>query len=467
MATKSAENLSPILIDPAEFRGATLLQEEPGLMYFFGNDGRDYPFSFTNNASSLIAYECCPPLTSIINRKAQAYINGKTWVLNSKGKVATGLIANNLNKLLLNPNPIQNWDDFEAQGYIYQQIFGFNLILMIKPAGFKENIDATAMWNIPPNMLDIKLTRKLFYQTDLAGIIDSIFIEYDGLRTQLPIEDLFFMKDVTTSLRNMILPDSRIKSNRIYVSNIIGALESRGELINYRGARGIFSNKGKDAMGGVAPLKDDQKKRLHSDFKRYGLRQGQRQFILTSANLEWQKIGSDVKDMMLFEEVEDSIMGLCDGWNYPFRLLSSNKSNSLSGTDLLEFKKSLYQDSVMPDACMNYKQWNALFNTSAYNLKIDKDFSHIPALQQDKKIESEGRRLLDQALLLEWRNGMITLNMWLQKNNEDPMTSADGRGDLYFPEYVAKYGDPMKGITYNDNVNLPPINPPADATQTV
>ncbi len=52
------------------------------------------------------AYECCAPVNAIINRKAQAYINGKTWVLNTRGKEATGVEAKKLQALFKIPNPL-------------------------------------------------------------------------------------------------------------------------------------------------------------------------------------------------------------------------------------------------------------------------------------------------------------------------------------------------------------------------
>jgi hypothetical protein len=57
--------------------------------WFFEANGKNiFHFKYSGHNSSVRAYECCPPVNAIINRKAQAYINGKTWVLNLDGKKA-------------------------------------------------------------------------------------------------------------------------------------------------------------------------------------------------------------------------------------------------------------------------------------------------------------------------------------------------------------------------------------------
>lgn len=415
-------------------------------MWFFGANGEERFFSYSGHESAVKAYGKCPPVAAIINRKAQAYINGKTWVLNSRGKEATSYDAGNLRKLLKRPNPLQNWKQFEAQSYVYQQMFGFTVILPIKPVGYERNIDATALWNIPPFMLDFKETSRLFYQTDLSGIIEKITVTYKNITSPLNVKDIFILKDFVPSFTSMIFPESRIQALEKPINNIIGAYESRNTLINFRGAQGFLSPD-KEPMGSVA-LSDDEKEALQNDFRRYGLRNGQWQVIISSSVLRWQQMGYPTKDLMLMEEVEESSLAVCDGFNFPPHLLglidpTFNNQNAA--------EKGLYQNSIMPDAESNYEQWNEFFGLEDLNLKLDKDYSHITVLQDDQKIAADARQSRNNALKIEWRNGMITLNEWRIKNGEDPL--ADERGKMYFPEYVANYGDPDKPAALNNNQN--------------
>jgi portal protein len=421
--------------NPVDVYPSTYRSTPDGTPWFMEmNGGSVFHFKYSGHTSSLKAYKDCAPLNAIINRKAQAYINGKTWVLNTtgkaKGKESTSEAATKIKNLFAKPNPLQSWKQFEAQGYIYEQIFGFNMVLPIKPVGYKDNIDATSLWNIPPSMIDIEETNKLFYQTDMKGIVKSIVLNYKGQRVPIKVEDLHFFKDFTPSFDSLIIPETRVCALALPINNIIGAYESRNVLINYRGAVGIFSQDPGNGTYGTLPITQEEKDKLQQDFRRYGLKYNQWQFIITSAALKWQQIGVATKDLMLFEEIEDDVMRICDSYNYPYRLLSSNKSNSLGGSDIREFKALLYQDATIPEAESNYEQWNNFFGTPAYNIIIDKDYSHIAVLQQDQLQAAQARKARNDALLIEYQNDLITMNRWLELNGEDPRPD----GDRYYSE---------------------------------
>lgn len=411
----------PITVIPSSYRGvkdgSTWFMETHGSSHFY--------FKYAGYGSSLTAYEKCPPVNAIINRKAQAYINGKTWVLNSRGKEATSAEAKKLQKLINKPNALQGWEEFEAQGYIYQQVFGYNIVLPIKPVGFKENIDATSLWNIPPSMIDIEETNKLFYQSDSRGIIKEIVLNYKNTRTILKVEDIFIMKDFTPRFDSLVFPQSRICALEYPINNIIGAYESRNVLINYRGALGILSQ---DPGSGTYPavsMTQEEKETMQSEFQRYGLTNKQWQFIITSANLKWQQMGISTKDLMLFEEIEADTMAICDSYNYPYQLMSSAKGTTFS--NLKEGKQLLYTDAIIPESISMYRQWNQLFSTELYNIRLDKDYSDIHVLQEDKAQSAQARMTLNQALQIEFNNGLITLDDWLNKLGEDPLPNGLGQ----------------------------------------
>lgn len=421
-------------------------------------DGNGYNyFRYTGLADATKAYMKCPPLASIINRKAASYINGVTTVLNKEGKEATGSDADKLRTLLAQPNPLQSWEEFEAQNYIYQQIYGYALVLAIKPFGFTANIDANSIWNIPPGMVTIEETNKLFYQTDQMGIIKSMTLDYKGTRTPLNVADVFIIKDFSPSFTTMILPESRLGSLEMPINNIIGAYESRNVLINYRGALGIISQDpgGGGAMGGPLPMTPEQKLELQRDFKRYGTRNKQIQFIITKATLKWQQMGYPTKELMLFEEVEADTQAICDAYNYPFRLLSSNSSNSLGGTDAAIFGRNLYQDAIMPEAQRIYAQWGRFFGLDKLKLKLNKDYSEVAILQDDQVAAGMSRFRLNQALLIEWQNNLLTWNEWRIAIGDEPKgpemdiyyTDMVQQGKIFGAQPIAPVGTPINETT--------------------
>lgn len=404
-----------------------------GGMWFFGNNGIDYHFQYCGHADALKAYQKCPPISAIINRKAQAFINGKTEILNSQSNPATSSEAKKIRNIFKNPNPLQSAAQFEAQAYIYLQLFGYCPVLRIKPFGFPD-YEATALWNIPPFMIDIKETNKL-WMTDPNGVIDRIILNYKGQKTVLNLQDIFLFKDFTPSFTSIVIPESRIKALSKPINNIIGAFESRNVLINYRGALGILTPE-KDPMGTI-PLSPDDKENIQQDFKRYGLKDTQWQVIISNAALKWQQMGYATKDLMLFEEVEDSTKSICDQYGYPYRLLNYD-AGTLSGSDVKEFKKQLYQDSIIPEANSFYEQWNALFETDKYNLRIGKNYEHVAVLQEDMKLMAEAMFMISRGSQMDFLCNVITLNQWRKRLNV-PETSD---GNLYYSDIKDLIGIP-------------------------
>lgn len=433
----SAGPAEPILITPSEYRN------QMAEMFLPGGAGISRAFSYTGIQSARKAYTDCPPLTAIINRKAQSHINGRLWILNEKGKEAQNETAKKIRKLLAKPNLLQSWKQFDAQKKIYTQCFGFCLTIAIIPAGFEKYgpIEASALWNIPPNMLDIQETNKLFYKSDISGVIKSIKLSYRGETTELKDQPFCIFRDFTPSFCSMVVPETRIKSLEMPINNIIGAYESRNVLINYRGALGIISSE--SDKSGYIPIKEGDKQSLQKDFQRYGLKGQQWKFIITSAAVKWQQMGIPTKDLMLFEEVVDSSKAICDSYGFPPHLLGLIDPTF---NNQKEAEKGLYQNTIIPESESEDEEWNNWFRTYEYGIRIERDFSHLPVLQEDKVNLATARKILNEALEKEWRNGMITLNQWLVKNGDDPFPETDERGKMYFPEYVKNYGDPMKGI---------------------
>lgn len=424
---------SSLTLSPYSYRG--IERNGDDWFYSMNNSYSLHHFSGLDCESYAKAYFDCPPLSAIINRKAQAFTNGNTWVLNTsgkgKGQESTSDIANKLRKLMAQPNKLQTWKQFEAQNYIYTQLFGYCPVLIQKPVGF-DNYDATALWNIPPHIVDIKEKDGLFYKNGHG--IESILISYGNEQAFLPLDNVFIFRDIMPSFATVFLPDSRVRTLVMPINNIIGAYESRNMLINSRGALGMITNQTKDAFSAI-PLKPDEKKDLHRDFKKmYGLRKGQIDIIISSADLKWQKMVLPTKDLMLFEEIEDDANRICDTYMFPPELFAK-MSKGTTFSNIQTATRNLYQDAVIPESGSIFEQWNKLFDTASYNLNIERDYSHLSVLQPDRKAEAEARLRRNQALQIEFRNDAITLNQWRVFNNDDPKPG----DDVYYSEIKDRF----------------------------
>lgn len=397
-----------------------------------GPGGYDYKFSYTGHTSAVKAFEQCAPLASIIGKKAQAFINGKVFILNKKGKAkekeSTSPVAAKIRNLLSNPNPLQSEKEFRAQQYIYQQLFGYCLMMVNKPVGY-PNYEATQLWNLPANMLDIEETKKNWTLAQSNGdVIKSIVIRFGEEKATIPVDQIYIIKDFVPSFNSAVFPESRIKAIEMPVNNIIGAYESRNVLINYRGALGIISSDGKDP-GGFLPIKEDEKIALQNDFRRYGLSKSQWQFIITSASIKWTQMGIPTKDLLLFEEIDDDIQRICDQYGYQYELMSSTKGVTFANKE--QAKKIFYQDTIIPEAENITEQWERFFDLYKFDLDMEIDFSHVPALQDDQQKMAAARKTRNEALQIEFLHNLITMDDWRIANAQDPIGGEYG-GKYYY-----------------------------------
>lgn len=394
----------------------------------FGSNG----WKYRGNSSVTEAYLKCPPLSSIINRKAQAHINGKTWIMNKDGKESASQQAVKLRKLLAKPNPLQSWKQFEAQQKIYMQLFGFCIVLPIIPAGFEKYgpVEATSIWNIPPYMVDITETSKLFYQTDISGIVQHIRLSYRGQQTDLPLANLGIFKDFVPSFNTLILPESRACLLEKPINNIIAALESENEIISYAGSQGIITPDNGGGQYVSIAMSPEEKLVLQNDFKRqYGIRRGQFRYIISPAAIKWQSMGTDPRKLMLIEFIAENSVEICNGYAMPPFLLGLRDS-TFNNQNTAE--KGWYQNSILPEADSVYEEWNIFFRTESWGDRMEKDFSHLPILQEDAGAKATARDRLTTSLEREWLNNMITANEWRLAMDMDTVAG----WDVYYSDWV-------------------------------
>lgn len=390
-----------------------------GWLFNMTGGGRsDIHFNFDDLESVIAAYEKCAPVYSIVNKQAYAYTNGKAWILDeATKKESTSPFAGKVKALLNHPNILQNGKQFKAQMAIYLRLFGYCVLLPIKPRGFPMS-DSKALWIIPPYMCKFNWAKETFFNLK-KGIIQSVVVKYGTEETTLMPEDIIVLKDITPGFDTPFLPASPIKPLAQNISNLIGIYESKGVLINYRGALGILSPQ-IDPQGAIA-MDPEEKKDLQDSLGRYGIRNGQWKFIVSNSSMQWQQMGVPYRDLMLTEWTEDDTMAVCDGLNYPYKLLANQSSSSMNGTEVGEYKKNLYQDFVMPFAEMIDEQLGEAFEMKENGCCLNTDYSHVPVLQEDNVKNATARLLLNQALKIEHETGLLTINQWLIKLGEDPI----------------------------------------------
>lgn len=400
----------------------------------FTLNSNDYFFALNCEQHYLQAYKLCPPLKAIIGKRAKTFNSGTFGIINrSTDKPATGRA--DLKAILDRPNVLQSGDQFFAQQNSYLDIFGYCPVFSVEPAGMPGTI--AAIWNIPPWLFDLNYTRKWLQQFELDGLFKEFFIWWNGEKITLDAKRLKFIFDDgigTDEDSNLLIPDSRLVGLEYPVSNIVAAYKSRNTLITKRGAIGILSNESTDDSGSKA-LKPGEKESLQADFKKYGLVGQPFQIIVSESTLKWQQMGYPTSELMLFEEIEDSINRLCDAYGYPSVLLARAQGTTFENQKVA--RRDLIENSIIPENKSRLQQFTRIIAPDD-TVEIVRDYSKLMVFQDDAKNKADARSAIDTAYEKEYNNNLITKNDWLKAIGM-PTLGADG--DFYKSD--AKSSDPL------------------------
>lgn len=401
--------------------------------YFFGMGAGGSDLLVTGgNAWYFNAYKNCPPISSIVNKKCEAFVNGENFVTatsgQNKGKESESAAAKKIKELFKKPNPLQSWSNFEAQLLAYYQIYGYAICLPILPVGFNDPIDTGRLWLIPPDMVDMEESRKIWYVNDGKQIVKKIILRLDEETTEIKWEDLLIFSDFMPSDCSLVLPESRLAAIRYPIDTVMqGYVSAKNGLKNT--PLGIIGNDTKDSVSYV-PLDPEEKARIENELDKKGLGDNQRKFIISNANLNWMPISYPLASLQIPENIKLATEAICDQMNYPFELLSNAKGVTFSNKR--DAMKLLYQDIIIPMAKSIYEQWNNYFQTGRFNIVIEKGYDHLPVLQEDAQAKATARKTANEAYKIEFENDLITVNRWLELNGED--TRADG--DVYYSQWI-------------------------------
>ncbi len=406
------------LINPATYVNNNLpvTTNIPYDIMSMGGDGVGAYYAWNGIASSLTAYEQCPPLKAVCNRRALAFTNAEISVRNSLGKTSTSTQAKKILRLLNNPNPLQTKAAFLSQVSIYMDLVGYAVIVPLRPVGFDIS-ESESLWVVPPALCTLNTASTQLNFS--SGGIDSVTLGNVTVRPDM----VMIIQDIDPSVHQMVIPSSKVKALEHPINNIIGAYQSESNLIKQRGPSGIITGRINPQLGAPIPLLPAEKSRLQGLFNSmYGFMNGQSSIILTDAALEYTKTGFNAQELMLHESISEATKAICDTIGYPAELLSvtDSKYDNMKQADL-----SLYTKFIMPRAK------NIAEQLSSYLLPITDNFyfgySHLPELQKDKGEEEAAKKVQADRLKMEFDNDLITLDEWLQETGRDPLPEGAGQ----------------------------------------
>jgi HK97 family phage portal protein len=314
-------------------------------------------------------------------------------------------------KLLANPNPLQNREQWLTQLSIQRDIWTQAFIYQLRPIQIMKGAAPlpAVLWNLPPNQIEINRTGKMWDQTKLDGIITNYKL-LDGSNKTFTPEEVIQISDHTGE--SYITGESKIISMRTVISNLDGALKTRNCIINDRGALGILSNATKDGDGGL-PIDAKERERIEREYRtKYGLSDGQMKLMITNASLNWQPMSYPTKELALFEEVEEDFGGLCGTFGMARDIFPSTKGATFENQ--VEAFKQTYQNTLQPQADQLMRTFNNRWGLYAQGIELRAEYAWLPVMKEDELKEQQAQLAKAQTQSQMLRDGVINKEQYAQ-----------------------------------------------------
>lgn len=380
-----------------------------------------------NRLMQKYAYEYCFPVSSVVDRLAEYDITGVIEILRATGKgkenYATGEWAARMKKLIAQPNPLQNWEQFRGQQVIYKKIFGYCPVFPLVPAGFDPSY-ATAMINIPPWCFEAVPTRKFLYTSKAEELIDKYIVTINGTRFELKPNEIFILEDsfFQDDECGYLLPQSRLVGLDMAISNICAAMEADNVLLKKKGPLGFISaDPGRDQAGPL-PFDKGERDQLQQALQAYGLSLSQYQYVIAGFAAKWNAMSYDVKQLGTKETIILGEKSICHRFGFPYVLYEEVDATFANSSTAA---KAVFNNNVIPNNKKDLNKYNKFFKSEENNAKIVGDFCDTPALQEDAKAKAEAAKAWNDALLIEYNNNLITRNQWLEARGYDKIADGD------------------------------------------
>jgi len=402
--------------------------------------------------------EIYAPTSIIADRVA-----GANWQLRKLSD--DSIVTNNkyMERLMQQPNPIQNWQDFIQMSEIYELITGKSYIYANVPTGMQVSYrNIATLINLPSDGVQIQLQPilKLLSATTKEDLIQHYLCSdgWNGLNTIMP-EFVLYSKFSSIESRDYgIIGKSPLLSAQKAVSNLLAVYSARNVIYTKRGALGMLvSKKGDDT--GLQPLTANEKKRAIDDYNNtYGVTNSKSPVGITDVPLEFIKIAATIQELEPFTETEHDAAAIYATYKVPRELMPRQEGSKYENQAAAE--KSVYENVVIPRAQKKAQSLTNFLKLNEMGMYLHADFSHVNVLQENKKEKAEVDWRNNETCRVQFIHGLITLNDWRIKLGYQAIANSFYEKLLYdmSPEELAKVMEIIKlkgndGSTQQQNVS--------------
>ncbi len=363
--------------------------------------------------------EIFAPIDAIAKRVALAKFEVRDLITNA-------LVTTNkeLNQLLSQPNPLQNWSQFIYESTCWEYLNGRNFIYGNIPDtlsfDYKNISTLTNLWSYMVTPLHDP-SIKFLSATKIDDIIKGYRLAgYPDIPTEKVLFNQFMSLDAAD--RKILFSKSPLHSAQKAIANLIAVYEARGSIYLNRGALGVLVSKATDA-GGAVPITPEQKENVRKDYNNdYGITKGKSPLAITDMPMEWVRIGMSIAELLPFEETQASAAAIYGALNVPQDLMPTPKGATYENQRMAE--RALYQNIATPFAQSRAAALTNFLRLNEVGLYISASHDHIEVLQDNRKEKAETDKVQTETLLIQFRCGAITMNEWIGKIGGQPVANA-------------------------------------------
>lgn len=385
------------------------------------------------------AYMYCSPLSTVIDRLAEADTNGILSFVNAEDSSLKENWRKNprlqrIMGLMKKPNPIQTWEEFNAQQVVICKLHGYCPVLPICPFGMDKSY-TKSLWNCSPEFLR-PIRNDAFdpFDPENQNPILKWVGSLHGRNFEIDAEDILVIKDgfISNLDINVDLPMSKVQGLDFHISNIIATMEADNVLLKKKGPLGVFSYDAKPDMAGLQPMKNEDKLELQADLRKYGLSWNQFQYIISKVPMKWNPMSFNVQELMTKETYRQGVDGICDRFSYPAELMSGKNATYENRSSA---EKYLYQNNIVSFSLRRMARYNEFFELDEVVLNLSYD--HVAVMQDDILKAGQAQNYLSTSLDTDWKAGIITYDEYRVARSYKKV--GGDVGSLTYPDYLIKF----------------------------
>lgn len=358
-------------------------------------------------------FYCLPEIFAPVNEIASR-VASANWQLKKFSNDEVDYKNETFNRLFTRPNPLMSFKKFVWQAVCYELLTGANFEYFNKPElAVNQNYDSILSWyNLNTANLEIDKKRgvDIYSATDLNDLVNGYKTLSNGRMRPLATGNVLPILDPDLINENDICAfKSDLCGAKLAIKNLIPVYEARGVIYVKRGAMGFFVSRKGDESGTIA-LTPKEKQEAQDEYQAtYGLRADKNQVGVISAPIDYVQTSMSIAELQPFDETLADAVAIYKTLRVPRHLVPSKDNSTFSNAE--SDLKSFYDDVIIPAANRYAEAWTNYFKFE--RRYIYADFSHVAALQSNKKDKATTDRLNSTTWLERWKNGACTLNEWI------------------------------------------------------